>query len=279
MVPVRLPALRAVPVIAAAGTVALAAAITACGSTGSGSATTTRMAGTAHASAAPVSHQASSPAAPSPAGTARLTGAAATALADKAVTNTENAASVRVSGHAVSTGSGSQAVSFDLVLVKNDGCAGTIALSKAETFRIVETGGYVWMLPTEAFYSSLHPRLSQAALALVADKYIRVKSSDKQIADLAQICTFNGLFGGSAKPAGTAYTATPGTYHGTPVYLLSQAGQAGTAVIANAATPLMLKLTDPSSGGGTITFTGYGAVTKITRPGDAETIDGSKLGV
>jgi len=215
------------------------------------------VAGTAHASAAPVSHQASASAAATTgtgAGGSAAPSPAGTALADKAVTNTENAASVRVTGHAVSTGSGSgsQAVSFDLVLVKKAGCEGTIALSKTETFRIVETGGYVWMLPAAAFYSRLH--LSKAALALVADKYIRVKSSDKRIADLAQICTFNGLFGGSAKPTGTAYTATPGSYNGTPAYLLSQAGQAGTAIIANAAT-------------------------KITPPGDAETIDGSKLGV
>lgn len=271
MFPARLPGYHAVPVTIAAGAVALTA-LTACGSTGSGDSTATRMAGTGVATAAAVSHQPSSPA-----GTARLAGPAATALADQAVTNTENAASVRVTGHAVSTGSGSQAVSFDLVLVKNGGCEGTIALSKTETFRIVEAGGYVWMLPTKAFYSSLH--LSQAAMALVADKYIRVKSSDKQIADLAKICTFNGLFGGSAKPTGTGYTATPGTYNGTPAYLLSQSGQAGSAVISNAATPLMLKLSDPSSGGGTIVFTGYGAVTKITPPGDAETIDGSQLGV
>ena len=104
-------------------------------------------------------------------------------------------------------GSGSQPVTFDLTLVKNVGCQGTLALSKTETFQLVETGGYVWILPSSAYYQSLH--LDKAALALMADKYIKVKSTDKQIGDLGQECTFTGLLGSLSKPTGSRTTRPP----------------------------------------------------------------------
>ena len=285
MFSVRFTGFRSVPATAAvAGAVALAVVTAACSSSGSASSSTaasstatssaaTNAAGTGSASTAPVSASASS----GGAGTATLTGSAATALAVKALANTEAAASVRMTGRSVNTTSSSQNVSFDLTLVKNVGCQGTLALSKPETFQIVETGGYVWILPTTAFYASLH--LSGAALALVQDKYIKVKTSDAQFASVAQFCSVSTLFGSKSKISGTGFTATPTSYLGQPAYKFTQSGQKGTAFISNTATPLLLAFSDPSANGGTIAFTSYGAVTTITPPTAAESIDGDKLGV
>jgi hypothetical protein len=262
---------------AATGAVALAALTAACSSSGSsGSAPAPTGTGTSQVSAN------ATPGAATSAGTSKLTGAAATALVTKAIANTRAAASVRVAGQATATGSGNagsgaQPVTFDLTLVRSVGCQGTIALSKAETFHLVETGGYVWMLPSSGFYASLH--LDKAALALIADKYIRVKSTDKQIGDLATECTFTGLLGSLSKPAGKDYAAVPVTFNGAPAYEVTQSGQQGTAFVANTATPLLLKLTDPQTNGGTITFTSYNATKTITAPTDAESIDGSQLGL
>ena len=263
---------------AAAGAVALAALTAACSSpASSSSAPAATGAAASQASAAAARAGASTSA-----GSGKLTGTAATALVTKAIANTRTAASVRVAGQATATasgkvGSGGQPVTFDLTLVRNVGCQGTIALSKAETFRLVETGGYVWMLPSSAFYATLH--LDKAALALIADKYIRVKSTDKQIGDLATECTFTGLLGSLSKPTGNGYAAVPVTFNGAPAYEVTQSGQQGTAFVANTATPLLLKLTDPQANGGTITFTDYNAAKTITAPTDAESIDGSQLGL
>ena len=41
----------------------------------------------------------------------------------------------------------------------------------------------------------------------------------------------------------------------------------------------MLKISSPASGGGAITFTDYNAVTSVTPPPAAESIDGTQLGV
>jgi hypothetical protein len=217
-------------------------------------------------------------ASPSAAATGKLTGAAATALAAKAIANTRAASSVQVTGQGISTSATKgQTVSFDLLLVKNQGCSGTISVSKTETFKIVQTGGYIWLMPSAAFYESLH--LNKQAMALVADKYIKVKTSNKQVGNLTTVCTFNGLFSSLPKPSGLNFTATPVTYQGAPAYQITQSGKPGIATVSNAATPLLLKITAPQAGGGSVTFTDYNNTKTITAPSDAESIDGSELGI
>jgi hypothetical protein len=261
MYPARFPALRAVPLAAVAGAVTLAVLTTACGSTaGSGTPTATRMAGTGHTTATP----------------AALTGTAASALATKALANTENSASVRVTGAFAGIGS-VKSVSFDLTLVKAEGCQGTIARSKTETFQIVETGGYAWIRPSIGYYEAGH--VSEATLALLADKYIKLKSNTTQFGALVKICSSSGLFGALPTTTGNGYVATPTTYSGRSAYKVTEASNPGQAYISKAAAPLMLKIAEPGSYGGAITFTDYNLVTSITVPSAAESIDGSAVGI
>jgi hypothetical protein len=260
---------------------ALAAAATACSSSSSSS-TPAAVTTTGSSSSGPSTTSASatgSPASPSasPASTAKLTGTAATALVTKAVANTKAAPSVVVKGSGVSTGTAGQTVSFDLTLVQKAGCQGTIAQSKTETFQLVETGGSVWLKPSTAYYASL--KISKAALALVADKWIKVKSTDTQIGDLPKICSFSGLFGSLKTPTGASYVATPTTYQGQHVYEVTQSGQQGYAYVTNTATPMLSKLAEPGATGGVITFTESSTPLTITAPSAAESIDGSALGI
>ena len=255
---------------------ALAAAATACSSaSSSGTSAATASTGSSSAGASATSSSASASA--SPARTAKLTGTAATALVTKAVANPKAAPSVVVKGNGVSTGTAGQTVSFDLTLVQKAGCQGTIAQSKTETFQLVETGGSVWLKPSNAYYASL--KISKAALALVADKWIKVKSTDTQIGDLPKICSFSGLFGSLKTPTGASYVATPTTYQGQHVYEVTQSGQQGYAYVTNTTTPMLAKLAEPGSTGGVITFTVYSTPLTITAPSPAESIDGSALGI
>ena len=247
---------------------ALAAAATACSSSSSSStpaATTSTGSTSASASATSASATSSSASASaSPASTAKLTGTAATALVTKAVANTKAAPSVVVKGAGVSTGTAGQTVSFDLTLVQKVGCEGTIAQSKTETFQLVETGGSVWLKPSAAYYASLN--ISKAALALVNDKWIKVKSTDTQIGDLPKICSFSGLFGSLKTPTGASYVATPTTYQGQAAYEVTQSGQQGYAFVTNSATPMLAKLAEPGANGGVITFSEYSTPLTITAP-------------
>jgi hypothetical protein len=259
----RATGLRVTPAVAVAAVLAGLAA--GCASAGNSSPSSSPVAaGTSAASA-------------TPAATGKLTGAPAGALADKAIAGTKAAKSVRVSGMNIGTGTGNQHVTFDLTLVKDVGCTGTISLTAAETFKIIDTGGYVWLLPNSGFYASQH--LSKSAQALLAGKYIKVKSTDRRIGTLGQICTFSGLFGRLPKVTGTGYTATPATYHGQPAYEITRAGKGGTAFVSNTSPLLLLQISNPQSTSGTITFTNYNTVTAINTPSAAETVDGSKLGI
>ena len=264
---------RAVPAVLLAA--ALAAAATACSS--SSSSGTSAAVATTGSSAGSSATSASASASGSPASTGKLTGTAATALVTKAVANTKAAPSVVVKGTGVSTGTAGQTVTFDLTLVQKAGCQGTIAQSKTETFQLVETGGSVWLKPSTAYYASL--KISKAALALVADKWIKVKSTDAQIGDLPKICSFSGLFGSLKTPTGASYVATPTTYQGQSAYEVTQAGQQGYAYVTNSATPMLAKLAEPGTSGGVITFAEYSTPLTITPPSAAETIDGSALGI
>ena len=261
---------RTVPAVILAA--ALAAGAAACSSSGSsssspasGSASGTATSSTATSSSA------------SPASTGTVTGAATTALITKAIANTKAAPSLTVVGSGVSTGSSSQRVSFDLTLVQKAGCRGTIALSKTETFQLVETGGYVWLKPSNAYYASLH--ISKAALALIGDKYIKVPTSNSNVTDLSKICSFSGLFGELPTPTGTSYVAIPTTYQGQSAYKVTQSGQPGYLYITNASTPMLAKLAEPTANGGVITFTEYSVPLQVTAPSDAESIDGTQLGL
>ena len=262
--------------LVSAVTIALASGCSSSASTATHAVTSTA----AHASGTTTAPTAATTtaASPSAAATGKLTGATAAALAAKAIANTRAASSVQVACEGITTSATKgQTVTFDLLLVKNQGCSGTISVSKTETFKIVQTGGYIWLMPSAAFYESLH--LSKAAMALVADKYIKVKASDKQVGNLTTVCTFNGLFSSLPTPAGTGFTAVPVSYQGAPAYQITQSGKPGVATVSNAATPLLLKITAPQAGGGSVTFGDYNSAKTITAPSAAESIDGSELGI
>jgi hypothetical protein len=202
------------------------------------------------------------------AGSDKVTGATATALLAKAVANTQTASSVQVTGQEV-PGANGQTESFDLTLVRNAGCEGAITMSATRSFKVVETQGFVWMLPSNAYYASMH--MSKQNMAEVEGKYVKMKATDSRASDLATVCTFQGLLGQLAKPAGTAFVAAP-TSSG---YQVTEAGQHGTAFIEKGPTPLLLQIADLHPSDGSITFAGYDGTSTITVPPAAQTIDGT----
>lgn len=286
MFPAKFAVRRGAPIIGAA---ALAALTAACGTTASSAA---KPAATGHGAAGatvvstlpptvpPVSAATVDPA---PSTVPKLTGPAATALVNKAIANTKAVASVRVTGQTVADVAASgkqgkaQAVAFDMTLVKNGGCAGTMSVSATEAFRIVKTSGYVWLLPDSAFYSSLH--LTPAAKAEVAGKYLKLPSAESEVGNLDTLCTLSGMLSALSKTAGKDFTASPVTYDGAPAYEVTEAGQTGIAYISSGAKPLLLRITHPQSAAGTLAFTEYDAVTSVTAPTGAESVTGSKIGL
>jgi hypothetical protein len=220
----------------------------------------------------PAGHATKSPGAGSLAGTGKLTGAGAAALLSKAIANTQAASSVRVTGEAVS-GSTGQTETFDLTLVRDVGCQGAIALSPAKSFKIVEAEGYLWMLPSRAYYESMH--MSKQQMAQVEDKYVRVSASGQQASQMAAVCTFSGLLGQFGQPGGAPYLAVPASHGGHAGYRVTGAGQPGTAFVTKASAPRLLEVAGLQPNHRSITFAAYNVTRTITVPTAAETIDGS----
>jgi hypothetical protein len=168
-------------------------------------------------------------------------------------------------------------VMFNLTLVRGQGCAGTLSMSNAQTFRLIYLGKTAWIKPSDAFYTGMG--VNKAALALLAGKYIKVKSTDSLVANISNLCTLRGLLGTVGPTSGRSFAAVTTTYQGQPVIKLTQPGRAGYAYISDTARPMLLVVTEPGASGGSIAFTNYNATVTITPPPATQTIDGSQFGL
>jgi hypothetical protein len=200
-----------------------------------------------------------------------LAGLTSEQIAKQAVTGTEAASSVRITG----TGSGSgQTFSIDLTLVKGKGCQGSLSESGVGSFKLVYDGSTVWVLPDPQFYQANN--VPAAAQAILDGKYLEVKSTANGIGSLADLCTISNLLGQFTTDAGSA-KGVKTTVNGQPAVKITDNTGTGFAYVTDTAPPQLLQVTKPGSGGGTINFS-YGTATTITPPPASEVIDGSKYG-
>jgi hypothetical protein len=160
-------------------------------------------------------------------------------IATRAVADTEKATSVRITGTTADSG---QTLGFDLLIVRGHGCEGTIEESKSGSFRLIEKGTNVWILPDAKFYRTVGGA-SPAVLAILNGKYLKEKTSGSGLGSLAALCALSSLLSGFSLPAGLARSAAR----------------------------------CPGSGGIALDF-GYGDSAAITQPPASQVLDGSKYG-
>jgi hypothetical protein len=262
-------------VAAAALATALAGGLAACGPTASSS--TAGAASPGAASSGPAG--AGSPGAassgagsPTAASSDPLAGMSADAIATKAWAGTKAAASVHVDGSTMDSG---KQIKFSLTLVKGKGCAGTMSEGASGSFRIVMVGKDVWIKPDDAFWKASGGS-DPAVLSIVSGKYIK-DSAGTGLGAMSSLCNLSNWIGSAGQAAGMVKGATA-TVNGQPALQLKDTGDTASAWVADTASPVLLRLADPSSGGGSFDFTGYGATTTITAPRDSQTVDGKKYG-
>jgi hypothetical protein len=217
----------------------------------------------------------STPASSTPApvsGTGPFAGLTADQVAARALADTKAAPVVRITG----TGSDSgQTLTLDVTLVRGKGCQGTISEGTAGSFRLVYNGTTVWVLPDSKFYQS--NGVPAAAQAILDGKYLQVKSTDTGLGAIANLCSVSSLLGGfGTKPTGLVIS-TPVTFDDMPAVKLSDIFDSAYVYVSYTARPVLLRLTDPTSGGGKLDFS-YNSTATITPPPASEVIDGSKYG-
>jgi hypothetical protein len=247
------------PVFAAVAATAVAAVTIACGSSA-----TTNHAGTGFAA---------KPASAAPTG-APLAGQSAGQIFNAAVANTDAASSVRMRGASTQAG---QAITFDLTLARGEGCEGTLAMSKTETFQVVYLDKTVWMKPSAAFYTSLGT--GKASVSALGGKYIKATATNSLTGNISQLCTLSGLLSAIGSLPANRYAGASATFSRQPAIKITQPGRPEYAYVSDTAKPVILQLSEPGSSGATLTFSDYNVPVTITSPPAAQTVDGSQFGL
>lgn len=200
-----------------------------------------------------------------------LAGLTSKQIASQAVTGTEAASSVRIHGQTSDSG---QTLSVDLTIVKGKGCQGTLSEGSVGSFKLVYTGGTVWVLPDSQFYQA--SKVPAAVQAILDGKYLEVKSTANGIGSIANLCTMSTLLGQLTKDAGTT-KGVKTTLNGQPAVKITDNTGAGYAYVTDTAPPRWLQITKPGASGGSLSFS-YGTTSTITTPPASQVIDGSKYG-
>lgn len=208
-----------------------------------------------------------------PASSDPLAGLTADQITTKAMTNTEKAPFVQVKGSTTDSG---QPLTFDLSTVSGKGCTGTMREGKKGSFQLVVKGATVWVKPDRQFYQSSG---APASVVTVLDgKYLKDKPG-AGLGSVASMCVVKNLLGNPSggQPAGLVKGATA-VIDGQRAVKVSDTGDSAYLYISDTAEPEVVRLTDPSSGGGTFDFGYADTGATITPPPASEVLDGAKYG-
>ncbi len=201
-----------------------------------------------------------------------LSGLSADQIATKAISNLKTAATVRVTGDV--SGSG-QTYDLDLMLVRSQGCAGTMALKGTGSVKLIAIGKEVWMKPDRQFWDKLGGSNAAAVLQVLGGKYLKVEATS-QLGSLSGFCGPSQLAGSFGHtPAGLTKGKTA-TIAGQATLQIKDPGDSASLYVSETAKPQIVEIAGGSQG--TLTFSDYNSPVKLTAPTRRETLNGAKYG-
>ncbi len=224
-------------------------------------------------------------AAPSASSTADpLAGLTAAQVGAKTVADAEASSSLTLKGSLTQSG---QSYTINLAIKPGQGCMGTIGGGSKGSFKLIVIGKTIYLNPDDAFWKASAGADATAAIALVNGRYLKVSTSDSNIAPLADLCDVSQLFssddpsGKTTKgPSGKTTKGAVTTLGGTRVLPLKDP-DGSVAYVTDTSKPQLVELVAPkgsSAGPGKVTVT-TGAPVTLTPPPASQVIDGSKLGI
>jgi hypothetical protein len=200
-----------------------------------------------------------------------LAGLSADEIANKAVADSEMAATVRISGRIADSGT---TIAMNVGIVRSRGCAGSMSESSNGSFLILRIGQTIWIKPDNKFW--VHSGASTPdELRLVSGKVAKSNARGGLATAMAALCDVKQLLGGAAKATGLVKGTTT-KISGQNALQLKDAAGSSSVYVSVAADPELLNLTAPGSA--QLDFTGYGVPVALTPPPASETIDGAKYG-
>jgi hypothetical protein len=159
---------------------------------------------------------------------------------------------------------------------KGSGCQGTVAQPGKGSFAMVVIGTTAWVKPDDAFWKANAGSQADAAIALLAGRYLKGSTSNASVASLTKLCDVKSLASSLTEATGVAKGPVT-VMGGQRVLPLTDKAKGGTLYVTDANPPRILQLSNSKAGHhGTLTFS-YTPVT-LTPPPASQTVDGSKLG-
>lgn len=203
-----------------------------------------------------------------------LAGLTAEQIAAKGIADIEAAGSVHVSGTVAESG---KKLTFDLTLVHGKGCQGSLSESKY-SFKLVYIGKKVWIKPDRAFYKSVGG-VNSAALSILSGKWLEVKAKGSNLGSFATMCKLSKLLQGFKTSAPVSIVKGPTvTVGGQRAVKIMDTGDSAYVLVSETATPELIRVVGPGSGGGTFSFTAKDSASKITTPPASKVLDAAKYG-
>lgn len=201
-----------------------------------------------------------------------LAGLTSKQIATKAVSGTEAAPVVRVSGSGSDSG---HKLTLDLTLVRGKGCAGSFSEGNLGSLKLIYNGTTMWVLPDAKFYQD--SGAPAAVATLLKGKYLELKSGTSGLSGMTQLCSMSKLLSEFTVDAGTAKGVIT-TVDGQSAVKITDKTGSGHAYVSDTAAPQLLRITKPGSSGGQIDFSYPATSPALTSPPASEVIDGSKFG-
>lgn len=209
----------------------------------------------------------------------RPSSASSTSTADlkKSVQQAMNAAT---SFHMVGTGSddSGKPIQFDIHFGPNK-AAGSV-MQGGVMIEVINPGGpSVYFKAPDALWQQ---QGGAAAVALFHDKWVKVPTNDQRFTDLTKSFNKEAFVSQMMSNDGTSSDSDlqkvgPDTVNGTPATKYRSASDHTELYVAANGAPVILKIVDSSSSGGTLTFSEYGKAYPFTPPPASETVDFAKL--
>jgi len=121
-----------------------------------------------------------------------------------------------------------------------------------------------------------------AAVTLFHGKWVKVPANDARFSDLTKSFDKDSFVGQMMSASGSPSDADlhkvgPATVNGTPAIKYRSESDHSELYVAADGPPVIVKIVDPSSTGGALTFSEYGKAYSVTPPPDSQTVDFAKL--
>ncbi|HEY6790644.1 MAG TPA: hypothetical protein VI365_25385 [Trebonia sp.] len=204
-----------------------------------------------------------------------LAALSADAIGNKAVAGTLAASTVHVTGKGSDAGT---PLTFSLTIAHSADCDGSFSEGAKGAFQMILIDKTVWMKPDDTFWK-VNGGSTPAVLSILSGKWIEDSTSSDGLGSMSTLCSLNGLFGSLKSKATGLVKGTTGTVDGQRTLQLKDGAAAGSLYVSDTATPLMVRISDPGSGGGTFDLTDYGASASITAPPASQTLSGKQYGL